>query len=131
MESQSKIKMPAKHRGGNVVETPLMGNGGDSLRQSMVTGSQGLNTTGFVNISSANAFPSIEDTVKLYGKDDIFNHELSPHQIETELLCSERLLFQFEFTTEKPDITLKIIKNSNIETKLQQTQIAFTTGYYK
>jgi hypothetical protein len=55
----------------------------------------GAASTNTSNIAATNMFSNniIEDSVKLYGKDDIFNYELSPHQIETELLCSERLSF--------------------------------------
>jgi SUMO ligase MMS21 Smc5/6 complex component len=89
MESQAKIKIPTKQRP-NVNDTPNLG-GGENLRQSMVTGATSSNTG---NLTLNNAFSAIiEDSVKLYGKDDIFNYELSPHQIETELLCSERLSF--------------------------------------
>ncbi len=91
MESQAKIKIPTKHRL-NIAETPVLGNA-ESLRQS-IAGGQANNVTGTPNISSINMGSNMaDDTIKLYGKDDIFNFELSPHQIETELLCSERLLF--------------------------------------
>lgn len=35
----------------------------------------------------------IDEAIKMFGKDDVFNYDLSPHQIETELLCGERLYF--------------------------------------
>ena len=69
--------------------------------------------------------------MKLYGKEDFFNYEMSQHQIGTELLCSERLFFQCEFSSDKSDLTMKIIKNGNQETKLSQTSMVFTSGQYK
>lgn len=52
-----------------------------------------------------------EEAIRLSGKDDVFNYDLSPHQIETELLCGERLYFQVKFSTEKKDLSLRMVKN--------------------
>jgi hypothetical protein len=68
-----------------------------------------------------------DEAIKLNGKDDVFNYELSPHQIETELLCGERLYFQIKFSTAKRDMSLRMIKNGTI-TKLKQTSMVFQTG---
>jgi hypothetical protein len=56
--------------------------------------------------------PYIDEYTKLYGKDDVFNFDLSPHQIETELLSGEKLSLLIKFSTEKKDLTLKIEKNN-------------------
>lgn len=53
----------------------------------------------------------MDEAIKLFGKDDVFNYELSPHQIETELLCGEKLYFQVKFSTEKKDFSLRMVKN--------------------
>lgn len=68
-----------------------------------------------------------DETIKLFGKDDVFNCDLSPHQIETELLCGERLYFQVKFSTEKKDLSLRMVKNG-ANTKLKSTSMMFQTG---
>lgn len=52
--------------------------------------------------------------MKLFGKEDVFNYDLSPHQIETELLCGERLYFQIKFSTDKKDLRLRMVKNGTV-----------------
>lgn len=69
----------------------------------------------------------MDETIKLIGKNDVFNTELSAHQIETELLCGERLSFLVKFSTDKNDLSLKVIKNGSVA-KLKQTSLTFTTG---
>lgn len=86
----------------------------------------GTSNTANINMGSYN----LDDSIKLFGKDDVFNYDLSPHQIETELLCSERLYFSVKFSTEKRDLTLKMIK-LNQETHLTHTSMSFVTGYYQ
>jgi hypothetical protein len=77
MESQAKIKVPTKHiPRGNVTETPNLGGGGESLRQSVVGAAVSMNTSTNMNMGS-NQQLSAEDTVKLYGKEDFFNYEMS------------------------------------------------------
>jgi hypothetical protein len=76
MESQSKIKIPTKHRV-NVTETPVMGGGSDNIRQSVAGGNSVLTMTPSVSTNMGSNMA--DDTIKLYGKDDIFNFELSPH----------------------------------------------------
>ena len=75
MKSQAKMKVPTKHiPRANVTETPNMGGGGgDSLRQSVVGAAVSMNTSTNMNMGSSSA----EDTVKLYGKEDFFNYEMS------------------------------------------------------
>jgi hypothetical protein len=75
MESQAKIKVPTKHiPRANVTETPNMGGGGESLRQSVVgAAAVSMNTSTNMNMGSNSA----DDTVKLYGKEDFFNYEMS------------------------------------------------------
>jgi hypothetical protein len=95
MDIYSKIKAPAKFKTFGDTQTP-------GLRESLLGG------------LSAPATPSVpgpDEAIKLHGKDDVFNYELSPHQIETELLCGERLYFSIKFSTEKRDLSLKVIKN--------------------
>ena len=72
----------------------------------------------------------VDESTKLYGKDDVFNFDLSPHQIETELLSGEKLSFLIKFSTEKRDLTLKIEKN-NQHTKLIGTTMQFQSGQYE
>ena len=69
-----------------------------------------------------------DEAIKLYGKDDVFNFDLSHHQIETELLCGEKSWFQVRFSTLKPDLTLKMYKNMQNPTKLKKTTMHFMTG---
>lgn len=83
-------------------------------------------STAFSNSQQTN-FKENDDYIKLYGKDDVFNYELSPHQIETELLCGERLYFMIKFSTEKPDLSIKMVKNGQ-HTKLKHTSMQFQTG---
>lgn len=78
-----------------------------------------------------NNINSQDESIKLYGKDDVFNFELSPHQIEAELLCGERMYFFFKFATEKRDLSLKVIKSNNQELRLQGTSMLFQTGFYE
>jgi hypothetical protein len=73
MESQAKIKVPTKHI---PRETPNLGGGGESLRQSVVGAAVSMNTSTNMNMGS-NQQLSAEDTVKLYGKEDFFNYEMS------------------------------------------------------
>jgi hypothetical protein len=65
-----------------------------------------------------------DEYTKLYGKDDVFNYDLSPHQIETELLSGEKLSLIIKFSTEHKDLTLKIEKN-NQQNKLLVTSMQF------
>jgi hypothetical protein len=52
MESQAKIKVPTKHiPRANVTETPTLGGGGESLRQSVV-GAASINTSTNMNMGS-------------------------------------------------------------------------------
>jgi hypothetical protein len=44
-----------------------------------MAGATSTNTGAIASISMFGNSNSIEDSVKLYGKDDIFNYELSPH----------------------------------------------------
>jgi hypothetical protein len=56
------------------------------------------------------------DHIKLLGRNDVFNHELTPHQIETEMLCGESLNFKISFSSKNQDLVMKIEKNGNSTT---------------
>jgi len=68
-----------------------------------------------------------EEVVRLLDKTDVFNTELTNHQIETELLNGERLNFILKFSSHKKDLSLKIVKNAQTS-KLNGTSLTFMTG---
>jgi hypothetical protein len=138
MDILSKIKAPTAKRVNlnatmtqEAMTTPQANN--NNIRDS-ITG----NTAAIVNPTAST--PNLgnftqqsnysDEYTKLYGKDDVFNYDLSPHQIETELLSGEKLSFIIKFSTEHKDLTLKIEKN-NQQTKLLVTSMQFQTGQYE
>jgi len=109
MDMASKVKGPSKHQRPFARATDTSQ---DNLRGSIL-GSANLGPPS----SNLGSQQSVDEAVKLAGKDDVFNYELSPHQIETELLCGERLNFAFKFNTHQKDFHLTIEKNGAIQTQ--------------
>ena len=135
MDIFSKIKPATKNVRPNLNPTMAIDSNTPSVNiRDSITGNPGpgLNVTSTTPLMATTSMsnPYVDEYTKLYGKDDVFNFDLSPHQIETELLSGEKLSFLIKFSTEKKDLTLKIEKN-NQHTKLIGTSMQFQSGQYE
>lgn len=135
MDIFSKIKPATKNVRPNLNPTMAIDPNTPSVNiRDSITGNPGagLNVTSTTPLMATTSMsnPYVDEYTKLYGKDDVFNFDLSPHQIETELLSGEKLSFLIKFSTEKKDLTLKIEKN-NQHTKLIGTSMQFQSGQYE
>lgn len=134
MDIFSKIKPASKNPRVNLNATIAIdpntpsANIRDSITGNPAAGLNVTSSTPQMQTSQSNTY--VDEYTKLYGKDDVFNFDLSPHQIETELLSGEKLSFLIKFSTEKRDLTLKIEKN-NQHTKLVGTSMQFQSGQYE
>ena len=66
------------------------------------------------------------EMVYLTEKSDVLNGFLSDHQIESELLCVEKLNFIISWGVMKKDLSMKIVRNSNV-LEVPSTGLSFTS----
>ena len=66
------------------------------------------------------------EMVYLTEKSDVLNGFLSDHQIESELLCVEKLNFIISWGVMKKDLSMKIVRNSNV-LEVPATGLSFTS----